>query len=212
MTVRVKICGLTEKAGLDACLEHGADWIGFNFFPRSPRFVTPVDAARLRAQAGAGEKTPGWVGLFVSPTDEAIAATLEQVPLDILQIYAAPARALEIRQRFGRPVWVSCPVEGTEDLPLACEVDGMVLESRPPAGSDRPGGNGVTFPWGVTHGWRSPAPWLLAGGLRPETVAQAVRESDAPAVDVASGVESAPGVKDPAAIARFIAAARATRP
>ncbi|GBQ20241.1 phosphoribosyl anthranilate isomerase [Acetobacter estunensis NRIC 0472] len=209
MRIGIKICGLTEPAGLDACLEYGADWVGFNFFARSPRYVTTTQAAQLIRRIEAAPVQPGRVGLFVNPTDEQIAETLDNVSLDILQLYTTPERAQVIRQKFGLPVWLSVAVSTQNDLPTTALADRFVIESRPPEGATRPGGNGLAFPWHLTRAWQAPASWMLAGGLRPETVAQAIRESAANAVDVASGVESTPGVKDPDAIAHFIAAARA---
>ncbi|MBB2204088.1 phosphoribosylanthranilate isomerase [Gluconacetobacter takamatsuzukensis] len=204
--VAIKICGLTEPEGLDAAIAHGADWVGFVFFARSPRAVTPAQAAPLAARVPPGG--PRRIGLFVAPDDDTIAATLDAVALDGLQIYAPPARALEIRQTFGLPVWQAHGVATAGDLPTASTLDGLVIESRPPAGADRPGGNAQPIDWAMTKGWQSPVPWMLAGGLTPETVAQAIALSGAPAVDVSSGVESAPGRKDARLIARFIQAAR----
>lgn len=207
-TIGVKICGLTEPAGLDAAIAHGADWVGFVFFPRSPRHVTPAQAAGLIARVPAGG--PRRIGLFVAPTDAAIEAVLDAATLDGLQIYAGDERAMAIRLRFGLPVWQARGVAAAADLPAASPMDGLVIESRPPAGADRPGGNGQAIDWTITRGWSAPAPWILAGGLTPDNVAEAVARSAAPAVDVSSGVESAPGRKDPDLIARFIRTARQT--
>ncbi|ACI51795.1 Phosphoribosylanthranilate isomerase [Gluconacetobacter diazotrophicus PA1 5] len=204
--IGVKICGLTEPAGLEAAVTHGADWIGFVFFARSPRHVTPAQAASLIArvpQAG-----PRRIGLFVEPTDAQITAALDAAALDGLQVYAAEERALEIRRHFGLPVWHARGVATAPDLPSRSPLDGLVIESRPPAGSDRPGGNAHPIDWTITRGWTAPVPWMLAGGLAPDTVARAIAQSGARAVDVSSGVESAPGLKDPGLIARFIRAAR----
>lgn len=209
MSVGVKICGLTEERGLDACLEYGADWIGLNFFAKSPRYVTPMRAAELaRRTSGTGSVC---VGLFVEPTDAEVTEVLDAVPLDVLQLYTSPEKAVALARTFGKEVWLSCPVSSRADLPAQCDVQRLVIESRAPKDASRPGGNGLTLPWDVTAGWKAPAPWILAGGLTPENVAQAVRMSDAPAVDVASGVESAPGIKDPAAVKRFIERARSAR-
>lgn len=204
--IGIKICGLTEPEGLDAAIAHGADWVGFVFFARSPRAVTPAQAAPLAARVPPGG--PQRIGLFVAPDDDAIAATLDAVALDGLQIYAPEARALEIRERFRLPVWHARGVTTTADLPATSRLDGLVIESRPPAGADRPGGNAQPIDWTLPKDWLAPVPWMLAGGLTPETVALAIALSGAPAVDVSSGVESAPGRKDARLIARFIQAAR----
>ncbi|MBB2201863.1 phosphoribosylanthranilate isomerase [Gluconacetobacter tumulisoli] len=204
--IGVKICGLTEPAGLDAAVTHGADWVGFVFFARSPRYVTPAQAAALIARVPAGG--PRRIGLFVAPDDDAIAAVLDATDLDGLQVYASQARAHAIRDRFGLPVWHAHGVATPGDLPVETSMDGLVIESRPPAGSDRPGGNAHAIEWTITRGWVAPAPWILAGGLTPDNVADAIAKGGAPAVDVSSGVESAPGRKDPALVARFIRAAR----
>ena len=204
--MRVKICGLTTAAGLDAAVAGGADWLGFNFFPPSPRYVAPAAAAALAARAGA---TPR-VGLFVKPTDAEVAAVLAGVKLDILQIYDTAARAAEIRARFGLPVWLPVGVASRADLPgLIAGVDALLVEAKPPEGATRPGGNAVRFDWTILSGWQAPMPWLLAGGLDAGNVAAAIRATGATAVDVSSGVEREKGVKDPALVADFIRAARA---
>ncbi len=205
--MRVKICGINTQDALDAAVEAGADYIGFVFFDRSPRHLAPAEAAALSARGPTG---PLRVGLFVDPTDSAIDATLAALPLDILQIYAPPPRAAAIRARFGLPVWRSVALSPDTPLPAATEgADALLIEPKPPAGATRPGGNAVAIDAARLAGWRPAFPWLLAGGLRPDTVAQAIRDSGARAVDVSSGVETAPGVKSPALIRAFIKAARA---
>lgn len=205
MSVRVKICGITTEPGMDAAVAAGADWVGLNFFPASPRHVTPRRAAELAARPGV----PTLVGLFVKPQDAEIAAVLAEVKLDILQVYVEAARAAEIRARFARPVWRAVGVSTAEDLPREPGgVDGFVIEAKAPPGATRPGGNAVTFDWSILAGWHAPAPWLLAGGLDPQNVAAAIRATGATAVDVASGVEREKGVKDPALVAAFVRAAR----
>ena len=216
--IAVKICGVVEPAAFDAAIAHGADWVGFVFFARSPRAVSPAQAAALSARHPGGA---GRIGLFVHPTDDEIASCLDQVALDGLQIYdgvsrpgsgpgSGPgSRAEAIRARFGLPVWLACGVASATDLPLASSCDRLVIESRAPSATGRPGGNGIAFDWRLLQGWNAPVPWLLAGGLDPGNVAAAIRQSGAAAVDVSSGVECSPGVKDPARIAAFIEAARA---
>lgn len=205
--VRVKICGLVTSEAVDAAVAGGADWIGLNFFPPSPRCVSPNRAADLAARAGAAGK----VGLFVNPTDDEIAAVLAAVPLDILQVYDTPVRAAAIRARFARPVWLSVGVATRDDLPARPQgVDGLLVEAKPPPGASRPGGNAASFDWSLLSGWQASLPWILAGGLHPGNVAEAIRATGATAVDVSSGVERSPGVKDVALIAAFLRAARAT--
>ena len=206
MSVRIKICGINSPEAFDAALEAGADWLGFAFFPPSPRFVTPAAAAALSVRHPGG---PLRVGLFVDPTAEAIADVLATMRLDILQLYGrvdAPA----LRARFGRTIWHAVGIETAADLPRdAAGADALVLEAKPPRNATRPGGNATSFDWSLLRGWASPAPWILAGGLTRDNVAQAIRATGATAVDVSSGVESKRGVKDPALIRTFIANARA---
>jgi phosphoribosylanthranilate isomerase len=205
VSIRVKICGITTEAGMDAAVAAGADWVGLNFFPASPRHVTPQRAADLAARPGL----PTLVGLFVKPEDAEIAATLAAVKLDVLQVYVDAPRAAEIRARFGLPVWRAVGVSAATDLPRdPGGVDGFVIEAKAPPGATRPGGNAVTFDWSILADWRAPAPWLLAGGLGPDNVAEAIRATGAAAVDVASGVEREKGIKDPALVAAFVHAAR----
>lgn len=204
--VQVKICGINDPAAMDAAVEAGADWTGFVFFPPSPRYVAPAHARELAARHKNG---PPRVGLFVNPTEAAIAEVLAEVPLDILQLYGAEDLA-GLRSRFGRPIWRPVGVAVAADLPAALDgADALVLEAKPPPDATRPGGNAVRFDWALTKDWRAPGPWLLAGGLDPGNVADAIRLSGTKAVDVSSGVERAKGIKDPALIHAFIRNARA---
>lgn len=203
--VGVKICGIRDEAALDAAADAGADWIGFVFAAGSPRTVTPAAAAALERRLPRHVRR---VGLFVAPTDDEVARALDAMPLDALQLYADPARAVALRRASGCPVWLAHGVRSRAELPADTELDGLVIEARPPKGADRPGGNGTSFDWSIARDWSAPAPWLLAGGLTPDNVAEAVRRSGARAVDVSSGVEDAPGRKRPALIRAFIAAAR----
>jgi phosphoribosylanthranilate isomerase len=202
----VKICGIKDEFAFDTAIQAGADWVGFNFFPPSPRYVTPETAAALSARIAGG---PPRVGLFVDPTEATIAATLTTVRLDILQIYGATDRLAAIKAQFGLPIWRPTGISSAADLPIAEHTAArLLLEAKPPVGANRPGGNATTFDWGLIRGWAAPAPWILAGGLTPDNVATAIRQTGADAVDVSSGVESRKGVKDPALIRDFIAAAR----
>jgi phosphoribosylanthranilate isomerase len=199
---RVKICGINDPVAFDTAVEAGADWLGFNFFPPSPRAVTAAQAAALSGRLAGG---PVRVGLFVEPSDELIAATLDTVKLDVLQVYGAGIDPVRLRDRFRLPVWRPVGIAAPSDLPASSlDADALLLEAKPPAEATRPGGNAVTFDWTILAGWTAPAPWLLAGGLTPDNVADAIRLTGAPAVDVSSGVESAKGRKDKALIRAFI--------
>lgn len=204
--VRIKICGINEPAAFDAAIEAGADWVGFVFFPPSPRYVGPDRAASLSARHPGG---PPRVGLFVDPTAAMIDAALDQVRLDVLQLYGRtdlPA----LRRRFSLTIWRAIGISGPADLPAETGgADALVLEAKPPPQATRPGGNATAFDWSLLRNWHAPAPWILAGGLTPDNVAAAIRATGAQAVDVSSGVERAPGRKDPALIRSFIANARA---
>lgn len=205
MTVRVKICGINTPAALDAAADAGADWVGYVFFPPSPRAVTPAQAAALDAHRHG----PARVGLFVDPADDDVAQALAAVALDVLQVHATAARAASLRTRFGVPVWHVAAIGTSGDLPAAAPgVDGLLLDAKAPPGATRPGGNALTFEWSLLHGWAAPLPWLLAGGLTPGNVAEAIRVSGAEAVDVSSGVEASRGMKDAGLIRDFIRAAR----
>ncbi len=204
--VQVKICGVNSPAAFDAAAQAGADWVGFVFFDRSPRCVSAAQAAALSSRLAGG---PLRVGLFVDPADDAIARVLDAVALDALQLYAPAPRVDEISQRFGVPVWRSVGVSARADLPAESgKASRLVIEAKPPAGADRPGGNAVTVDWGLLSGYAPSFGWLLAGGLTAANVRQAIARSGAAAVDVSSGVESAPGVKDTALIGAFVAAAK----
>lgn len=204
--IHVKICGIATPDAFDTAVDAGADSVGFVFFPPSPRAVTPAQAAALSARHAGG---PRRVGLFVKPTDEQVSAALDALPLDVLQVYADADRAAALRARFGVPVWLAVGVEGRADLPeRAPGVDALMLDAKPPRDATLPGGNAHAFDWTVLQGWRAPLPWLLAGGLTPGNVAQAVRASGARAVDVSSGVERERGVKDAGLVRDFVRAAK----
>lgn len=204
MTIGVKICGIRDEAVLDAALDAGADWIGLVFFGRSPRVISPERAKQLAARARGRSRI---VGLFVDPTDDALARVLDAVALDVLQLYAPAPRVDEIHARTGLPVWRAHGIAERADLPASAgEAERLVIESRP--GPERPGGNGRSFDWSLTQGWNAPAHWMLAGGLTPANVGEAIRRSGTASVDVSSGVETAPGEKDPALVRAFVAAAR----
>ena len=206
MSVRVKICGVNSPEAFDAAAEAGADWIGFVFSERSPRYITPASAAFLSGRLRGG---PARVGLFVDPTNDEIAEAIDNVKLHALQLYAPVERLARIRAIFGVPVWRAIGVEHAADLPEDGGVAAaLVIEPKAPADATRPGGNGVTLSWAMLHDWTPQTTWLLAGGLTPDNVAQALAQSGATAVDVSSGVETSPGVKDAGMIAAFVRAAR----
>ena len=213
MTVTVKICGLTEPAGLAAAVAAGARYVGFVFFAKSPRHVSPEQAADLAAQVPLGIAK---VGLFVDPDDALLRAVLDKVPLDMIQLHGAetPARVAEVKALTGLPVMKAVGVAEPSDLDLLWDyglvADMLLIDAKPPKGAALPGGNGVAFDWRLLAGRQILKPWLLAGGLTPDNVAEAIRLTRAPGIDVSSGVESAPGIKDPDRIRRLIA--RATAP
>jgi phosphoribosylanthranilate isomerase len=211
----VKICGLNDRAGLDAAVAARADMVGLVFFAASPRALTPEQAAALSAHAPAPEQGgPVRVGLFVDASDDTIAATLASVPLGIIQLHGdeTPERAAAVRARFGLPVMKALGIGSASDLEVlagyAPVVDRFLLDAKAPPGATRPGGNAAAFDWSILAGRRIPRPWLLAGGLTAGNVAEAIRVAGAPGVDVSSGVERAKGVKDPEQIADFVRAAR----
>lgn len=206
--VRVKICGINSRAAYDAAVDAGADWVGFVFFPRSPRYITIEQAQAIGAD---GRRLR--VGLFVAPDEAMIQAVLDQIPLDILQLYAEAATCRALRARFGVKVWRAVGVQSPADLPTSDEgLDGFIIESKQPRQSDRPGGNATAFDWSITKAWHAPAPWLLAGGLTPANVTEAIHASAAGAVDVSSGVETSPGQKCPDLIRAFIKTAKSPQP
>ena len=207
---KVKICGVNTPEALEAAAEAGADWVGLVFYPPSSRALTPAQAAAL---SGSLPNGPPRVGLFVDPADDEVEAALAAVPLSALQVYTDAARARALQARFGVPVWHAIGVGTPADLPHAAPgVGRLLLEARAPKHAGRPGGNALSFDWTILQGWAPPTPWILAGGLTPENVGAAIKTSGAHAVDVSSGVERTPGVKDPALIRAFIAAARAVTP
>lgn len=209
--MEVKICGLRDAGSLALCAELAVDFVGFVFFPPSPRAVTPGQAGALAAAAPAG---PRRVGLFVDADDATLAATLAAVKLDVLQLHGAetPARCAEIRARFGLPVMKAIGVGTAADLDQLADyapvVDRFLLDAKPAPDAVLPGGNAHPFEWALLAGRTIPRPWLLAGGLTPGNVAGAIRVSGAPGVDVSSGVEESRGVKSVSLIRAFVAAAR----
>lgn len=208
-STRIKICGINSSGSLEAAIAARASHVGFNFFPPSPRFAAPDLAAPLSRQAADRIVR---VGVFVDADDAFLAETLAAAPLDALQFHGeeSPERVAQAKARFGLPVWKVLSVSARDDLTRAAAYAGaadfLLLDAKTPKGT-LPGGMGLSFDWNLLSGWKPLLPWGLAGGLSPSNVAEAVRQTGAPLVDTASGVESAPGVKDADLIAAFCAAA-----
>lgn len=208
--VRVKICGITRPEDMAVLARLGGAYAGLVFFARSPRALT---VAQARAIALAAPPGLARVGLFVDADDGLIDAVLEEVPLDFLQLHGSesPERLAALRARHGLALIKAVGVAGADDLPAldlyASCADMLLVDAKPAPGAAVPGGNGLAFDWRLIAGRRWPLPWMLAGGLNAANVAEALRLTGARQVDVSSGVESAPGVKDAGFIADFMAAA-----
>ncbi len=209
--VRVKICGLRTPADVAAAAGAGAAYAGFVFFAKSPRNLTTASARTLALAAPEGLCK---VALTVDADDAALDAILAEVPIDMLQLHGheTPERVAEVRARYGLPVMKAIGVAGEADLAglieMSLAADQLLIDAKPAPGADLPGGNGLAFDWRLLVGRKWLRPWMLAGGLTPENVAEAIRLTGARQVDVSSGVESAPGVKDHAKIAAFVEAAQ----
>ncbi|PKU23409.1 phosphoribosylanthranilate isomerase [Telmatospirillum siberiense] len=209
--VKVKICGLTDEDAVEAALEAGADFLGVVFFDKSPRGLSPLRAAEILQWVPEEVRK---VGLFVEPDDALLNEVMNQVRLDFFQLHGAetPERVEQVRQEFGMPVIKAVGISAAADLDAAAAyaevADWLMFDAKAPAGASRPGGNAQAFDWSILKDRKWPCPWFLAGGLTEANVAEAIRLSGAKAVDVSSGVESAPGVKDADLIAKFIAAAK----
>lgn len=210
----IKICGISTPAALDAAIAARADYAGFVFFPPSPRHVSLGDAAALGAR---GAKRIIRVGLFVDADDATLAEAVAAAQLDVLQLHGkeSPERAAQVKAQFGLPVWKALSVASADDVARAAAYAGaadlVLFDAKTPKGT-LPGGMGLSFDWNLLSarktGALSAMPWGLAGGLTPDNVADAIRQTGAPLVDTSSGVESAPGVKDMDRIAAFAYAAR----
>ncbi len=213
MSIEVKICGVNTPAALRATVEAGAEYVGLNFYPPSPRSVTPDQAAALTA---AAPQHLCKVGLFVDVGDETIAKTLAAVGLDMLQLHGgeSPARVAQIKERFGLPVMKAVKIAELADVTAAEAylrvADRLLFDAKPPKEMTGalPGGNALAFDWRLLAGKTWPIPWMLSGGLEPGNVAEAARIAGARAVDVSSGVEDRPGLKNPDKIRAFLAAAK----
>ena len=206
--VTAKICGLSTPETLDAAIAGGASHVGFNFFPPSPRNLSLSLAASL---AGRVPRTIAKVGIYVDPDDALLDATVRAGRLDAIQLHnTAPARIAAIRTRYGLQTWAAVAVKTRADLDTARSfigaADRILYDAKTPDGAALPGGMGMRFDWKLLQGFRHPLPWALSGGLNADNVTEAVRQTGATLVDVSSGVETAPGVKDVDKIAAFLKA------
>jgi phosphoribosylanthranilate isomerase len=212
MTAKAKICGVSTPEAVRAAVDGGAGYLGFMFFPKSPRNIAPDAAARLAPPARA--KGVKIVAVVVDPTDNEVDAIVAGLAPDLIQLHGreSPSRVREIGQRSGRGLIKVIPVSEASDFAAtgAYEtlVEHLMFETKPAKDADRPGGLGVAFDWTLLEGRRFARPWFLAGGLNPWNVAEAIGASKAPLVDVSSGVERGPGLKDPALITAFLDAVR----
>ncbi|MDH3228852.1 MAG: phosphoribosylanthranilate isomerase [Alphaproteobacteria bacterium] len=214
MTVRAKICGLSDSEAVHAAVEGGAAFIGFVFYPPSPRAVTPDRAAELATIVPA---SVGKVGLFVDPTDDEIDTVVTRAALDMLQLHGTETaeRVAELRARTGLRVMKAVSVAASADIERApayyAAADWLMFDAKPPKDMTTalPGGNALAFDWLLLKDWDFPLPWMLAGGLDAANVAEAVRLSGARYVDTSSGVEDSPGVKSPDLIREFLATVEA---
>ena len=209
--VQTKICGLKTPEGVTAALDGGAAFIGFNMFPASPRYISAEDAARLAPPARGRTRI---VAVTVDPDDAFLDRLMTSLRPDLIQLHGreTPTRAAAIAARTGAEVIKALPVSDASDVDTAAPFDAAVthlmFDAKAPAGAAFPGGHGVAFDWSVLKGRRFSRPWFLAGGLDPWNVAEAIGGAGAPMVDVSSGVERGPGIKDPALISAFLEAVR----
>ena len=210
--VSVKICGLATVDDVRACADAGANYMGLVFFEKSPRNMTIPAARELALAAPLGLAK---VALVVNPSDAELDAITATVPLDMLQLHGreTPERVAEVKARYGLPVMKAVGIADEDDLPKLESyfgvADQILVDAKPPKGGELPGGNGLSFDWRLIAGRRWPCPWMLAGGLTPENVAEAVKMTGAKQVDVSSGVEDAPGQKNAELIQKFVQSSRA---
>ena len=210
-TTKVKICGLTTEAALEAAIDAGADFVGLVVFPPSPRHLSPEAARPLAAKARGRAKI---VALTVDPDDALLDAVVAAIDPDLLQLHGEETaeRVAEVRRRWAKPVMKAVKVETAEDAAAALAYRGVadliLFDARAPKTATRPGGNGAAFDWSALREVKDKVPYVLSGGLTPDNVAEAIRVTGAGIVDVSSGVEVRPGEKDPALIRRFLQAAK----
>ncbi|MFC4724045.1 phosphoribosylanthranilate isomerase [Glycocaulis abyssi] len=209
MSVLVKICGMSDEASVRAAVAAGADWLGFIIFPKSPRGVSLAEAARLSALKGSAKS----VAVLVDPDDALLGQVLRVLAPDIIQLHGqeSPERCLDVRNYAREGVWKAVPVSGAADVARASRyagfADAVLFDAKPPAGADRPGGWGEGYDYSLVKGFDA-LPFILAGGLTPDNVTDAIAASGAMAVDTVSGVEQEPGTKDTGKIAAFVHAAK----
>lgn len=214
MALDIKICGLKTEAALASAIEGGASHVGFIFFPKSPRNVSPHDAARLRALAHGRAKG---VAVTVDADDTFLDAIVHTMQPDMLQLHGSesPQRVAQVKARYALPVMKAFAVHEAADLariaPYRGIADRFLFDARPPAGSELPGGNGVRFDWTILAGLDAGVDYMLSGGLDAANIGDALRLANPPGIDISSGVESAPGVKDAALIEAFFKAVAAAR-
>jgi phosphoribosylanthranilate isomerase len=217
MSTEAKICGIRSEAALDAALEGGARYIGLVIFPTSPRNVDLATATRLADRARGKAKV---VALLVDPDDALVQRVAEDVQPDFLQLHGAesPLRVKDIRRLSGIPIIKAVGVSGIADVTAAIAyfepghaADIVLFDAKPPKDATRTGGHGKAFDWSVLQDLPQGLSWMLSGGLTPDNVAEAIRVTGATQVDVSSGVESAPGVKDPEMIRRFLRAVKTAK-
>ena len=214
MGILVKICGINSAEAADAAARAGADMAGLVFHPRSPRNLRPEQASAL------ANRLRGKLRLAVllsDPSDEAVAAAVAAVKPDFVQLHGAetPERVAAIRDRFRVGIIKAIAVADASDLAMASRyediADMLLFDAKPPSGAEREGGHGAAFDWQILRGRTFARPWLLAGGLNPDNVVRAIRSSEAPGVDVSSGVETSPGQKSGELISQFVANARSAQ-
>ena len=214
MTLLVKICGLSTPDTLDVAIEAGADMVGFVFFPRSPRNISFEQARALGERVKDKARK---VALTVDADDPLLEKIVEALKPDMLQLHGheTPQRVAAVRESFGLPVMKVLAIEAKADLLVigsyTSVADRLLFDARPPREATRPGGLGKPFDWHLLENLNLSIPFMLSGGLHADNVAEALRVTRAPGVDVSSGVESAPGVKDPEKIRAFIRAARSAK-
>ena len=211
-TTRVKICGLSTAEDIRVAAEAGARYVGFVFFPKSPRNVTIQQARDLAVDVPLGVAK---VALTVNADNDLLDAITGAVPLDMIQLHGSesPERVTEVKARYGLPVMKVVGLSSADDLARIADyetvADQILVDAKAPKDADLPGGNGLSFDWRLLEGREWAVPWMLAGGLHAGNVAEAIARTGARQVDLSSGVESAPGVKDPAKIREFMQAALA---
>ena len=209
--VSVKICGLATLNDVRACADAGANYMGLVFFEKSPRNIIIPAARELALAAPLGLAK---VALVVNPSDAELDAITASVPLDMLQLHGSetPERVAEVKARYGLPVMKAVGIADGDDLPKLESyfgvADQILVDAKPPKGGELPGGNGLSFDWRLIAGRRWPCPWMLAGGLTPENVAEAVKMTGTKQVDVSSDIEDTPGQKNADLIQKFVQSSR----